>query len=96
MSRIGSMDLDRYNVLILPGGSPGRMWRELGEGGAERLKTWVQGGGLILSVGDANGLLSRKELSLTTVRQVGDTEEGKEPKGDKDTTLSVTSQPRRR
>lgn len=93
LSRIGSMELDRYNVLILPGGSPGRMWRELGEGGAERLKTWVQGGGVIISVGDANGLLSRKELELTTVRQVGDTEEGKEPTGDKDTTLSVTTQP---
>jgi len=93
MSRIGSMDLDRYNVLILPGGSPGRMWRELGESGAERLKTWVRSGGVIISVGDANGLLSRKELSLTTVREVGDSEAGKEPKGEKDTTISVTSQP---
>ncbi len=93
MARIGSMELDRYNVLILPGGSPGRLWRELGESGAERLKTWVSSGGVIVSVGDANGLLSRKELALTTVHEVGETEEGKEPKGEKDTTVSITSQP---
>ncbi|MEP7325636.1 MAG: M14 family zinc carboxypeptidase [Gemmatimonadota bacterium] len=93
LARIGGMELDRYNVLILPGGSPGRMWRELGEGGAARLKSWVESGGVIISIGDANGLLSRKELSLTTVREVGATEQGKEPTGEKDTTLSITSQP---
>jgi hypothetical protein len=93
LSRIGGMDLTRYNVLILPNGSPGTMWRMLGEGGASKLKDWVEDGGVIISVGDANSLLARKELGLTTVRGVGEPEEGKEPKAEKDTTLSVTSQP---
>jgi hypothetical protein len=93
MSTISWMDLDRYNVLILPGGSAGRLWRELGEGGAERLKTWVRSGGVVLSVGNANGLLSRKELSLTTAKALGEGEEDEDKKAEKDTTVSVTSRP---
>lgn len=93
MSAISWMDLDRYNALILPGGSSGRLWRELGEGGAERLKSWVRSGGVIVSVGSANDLLSRKELSLTTVKGVGEGDEDDDKKAEKDTTLSVTSRP---
>ena len=93
VSAISWMDLDRYNVLILPGGSAGRLWRELGEGGAERLKAWVRSGGVVLSVGSANGLLSRKELSLTTVKGVGDDEADEAKKAEKDTAVSVTSRP---
>ena len=93
MSAISWMDLDRYNVLILPGGSAGRLWRELGESGADRLKSWVSGGGVIVSVGSAHGLLSRKELSLTTVKSLGEEEEDEDKKAEKDTTLSLTSRP---
>lgn len=93
MSAISWMDLDRYNVLILPGGSPGRLWRELGEAGAERLKTWVRNGGVVVGISDANGLLNRKELALTTVTGVGEGEEDEDKKAEKDTTLSVTSRP---
>jgi hypothetical protein len=93
MSAISWMELDRYNVLILPGGSAGRLWRELGEGGAERLKSWVRSGGVVVSVGDANGLLSRKELSLTTATGLGEGDEDKDKKAEKDTTLSVSSRP---
>ncbi|MEO8199228.1 MAG: M14 family metallopeptidase [Gemmatimonadota bacterium] len=94
MSAISWIELDKYNVIILPNGSAGRLWRELGEGGAERVKAWVQDGGLILSVGDANALLRRKELGLTTVKGVGDRDEdSKEPKAVKDTTISVAARP---
>lgn len=95
LSAISWMELDHYNVIILPNGSPGRLWRELGDDGAERLKAWVQEGGLILSVGDANGLLRRKELALTTVKSVGERDEdAKEPKAaEKDTTVSALARP---
>ncbi|MEO8295810.1 MAG: M14 family metallopeptidase [Gemmatimonadota bacterium] len=92
MQAINRIELDRYNVLILPSGSPGRLYNELGDGGAERLKAWVDDGGLIVSIGDANGLLSRKELGLTTVKDVGPSEDDKN-KTAKDTTLSATSFP---
>jgi hypothetical protein len=93
MSTVSWIDLDRYNVLILPGGSAGRLWRELGEGGAERLKAWVRSGGVVIGVSDAIGLLSRKELSLTTVTGVGEGEEDEDKKAEKDTTVSLTSRP---
>jgi hypothetical protein len=92
MQYLNRIELERYNVIILPSGSPGRLFSELGASGAERLKTWVNGGGLIVSIGDANGLLSRKELGLTTVKNVGPSDDDKE-KPAKDTTLSATSLP---
>lgn len=91
LSRIAGMELERYNVLILPAGSPGRMWRELGEAGAARLKRWVESGGLVLSVGDAYQLLGRKELELTTVHAVGEGEPAKQAV--KDTTISAEARP---
>jgi hypothetical protein len=70
LSSLGSVPLEQYNVLILPAGSAGRMWRELGEGGAARLKSWVQSGGAVIAYGGAAELLGRKELELTTVKAI--------------------------
>jgi hypothetical protein len=64
------MTLDDYNVVVFPDGSPGRMWRQLGDEGAARLKAWVRGGGEVVAWGSAAGLLARKELALTTVATV--------------------------
>ncbi|HEU4569329.1 MAG TPA: M14 family metallopeptidase [Gemmatimonadales bacterium] len=64
------MTLDDYNVVVFPDGSPGRMWRQLGDDGAARLKAWVRGGGEVVAWGSAAGLLARKDLALTTVATV--------------------------
>jgi hypothetical protein len=82
LSAIGRVDLSQYNALLIPDGSSGGMWRQLGEGGAGRLKEWVQGGGMVLAWGSAVGLLARKELELTTVATV-------DSAGAKDTTIAV-------
>ncbi len=83
LSSLGRMRLDDYNVLILPGGYGGGLWRQLGEGGARRLKDWVNGGGLVIAAGGAVSLLSRKEVDLTSAKPVGsdEREEGKGEKG---------------
>src|SRR5437016_7640188 len=39
-------DLQTFNVIIIPDGSVGRMRRELGHAGAERLRAWVRSGGV--------------------------------------------------
>src|SRR5690606_27306366 len=70
LATLSWMNLGDYNTLIIPEGSAGRMWRELGEGGARRLKTWVEEGAAVIAVGDAVGLLGRKELGLTTAGEV--------------------------
>src|SRR5262249_17329681 len=68
LASINNVALDQYNVLIIPNGSGGRMYRELGEAGANKLKSWVQSGGAIIAYGGALDLLARKELDLTTVK----------------------------
>jgi hypothetical protein len=70
LATLGDMRLEDYRVVIIPGGSPGRMWRELGEDGAERLKSWVRSGGAVIGFGGAVRLLGRKEIGLTTVKEV--------------------------
>ena len=81
-------DLGRYNVLIIPDGSANRLWRELREPGAEKLKNWVQEGAAVIAVGRAVDLMARKELGLTTVVTV--TMDSTAPK---DTTLSESQRP---
>lgn len=88
LASFGSAALDDYNVVILPSGSTNRMARELGEGGSSKLKAWVQSGGAVIAMGDAVGLLSRKELELTTVKElVADSTAAK------DTTLTEQMRP---
>ena len=93
LAALGRMNLDEYNILILPSGSPGRMWRELGEGGASKLKDWVRSGGLVIAIGDAVGLLSRKELDLTTVKDITDEGDKKAETPAKDTTIATSAEP---
>src|SRR5258705_13533174 len=38
LASIGRVELSDYNILIIPDGSAGTMWRQLGEGGADELK----------------------------------------------------------
>src|SRR6185503_13060967 len=60
---IGQMDdLASFNVLIIPDGSSGRMRRELGDGGVERLKAWVRSGGVLIGYGGAGTLAASKDL----------------------------------
>lgn len=70
LSSLSGVALDQYNVLIIPAGSAGRMWRELGDSGAAKLKRWVQSGGAIIAFSGAAELLARKELELTTVKAI--------------------------
>ncbi|HEY3280375.1 MAG TPA: M14 family metallopeptidase [Gemmatimonadales bacterium] len=64
-------DLQAYNVLLIPDGSGGRMRRELGDGGVEKLKAWVQSGGVLIGVGGAGQLAARKDVGLSTVAALG-------------------------
>ncbi|HET7040455.1 MAG TPA: hypothetical protein VFI13_00485, partial [Gemmatimonadales bacterium] len=70
LSAFNRADLGDYNVLIIPDGSPGALWRALGEGGAGKLKAWVASGGEVIAWGSSVQLLAHKELELTTVATV--------------------------
>lgn len=70
LAALGRVDLDDYNIIVIPDGSPGTMWRMLGQGGADKLKSWVAGGGEVIAWGSAVQLLAHKDLELTTVATV--------------------------
>jgi hypothetical protein len=99
LSDIERIDLGDYNVLIVPATSePGRAWRELGEDGAERLRTWVRSGGVVVASGGAVALLARKEVGLATLRAVGDSADSagagaKDSTAARDTTVSASARP---
>jgi hypothetical protein len=85
---IANADLSNYNTLIIPDASADRLWRELRDTGADRLKAWVHDGGAVIAIGDAVDLLARKEVGLTAITHV---------KGDsaaaKDTTVTDSQRP---
>ena len=85
---IANADLSGYNTLIIPDASANRVWRELRDAGADRLKAWVHDGGAVIAIGDAVDLLARKEVGLTAITHVkGDSA------GTKDTTVSDSQRP---
>jgi hypothetical protein len=62
---IGSIDLNRYNTLILPGGS----FSNLGTSGTEKIKTWAEQGGTIIAVKSAASWASRNGLGKTKFKK---------------------------
>lgn len=100
LSAIGRMDdLQSYNVLIIPDGSGGRMRRELGDQGVEKLKAWVRSGGALIGYGGAGELAANKDLELSTVTSVAP-DSGASPDttvpGDAPPLVSKTAAPRDR
>ncbi|GAB3010561.1 M14 family metallopeptidase [Cyclobacterium sediminis] len=58
--RMSGADLNRYNVIILPTGNYGGF----GEREAEKLKTWVQKGGTLISRGSAMNWLAKNDIAV--------------------------------
>ena len=63
-------DLQTFNVMIVPDGSGGRMRRELGDDGVEKLKTWVRSGGVLIGYGGAGNLAANKDVGLSSIASV--------------------------
>ena len=72
IAAIGSLDnLDAYNVLIFPGGSPSRYERELGEDGVRHLKEWIARGGVFIGWQGGARFAMRSKVNWTSARVVG-------------------------
>ncbi|MHC4079698.1 MAG: M14 family metallopeptidase [Planctomycetota bacterium] len=66
---LGSMDLRKYNVLVLPRvWSPRALAAVIGERGIKRIKAWVESGGTLIAFGGSAAYVARKETQLGTVR----------------------------
>jgi hypothetical protein len=68
-SQLGSADLSRFNVLILPDGNASGYAQTLGTGGINRLKEWVASGGTIVAIGGALGFLADQRVGLLATQQ---------------------------
>ncbi len=63
--RLGSMDLNRYNHIILPGGS----FKEWSKNDVQKLKTWVESGGILIACGNASNWATESELGKTKFKE---------------------------
>lgn len=65
VSSLGRVDLDRYDVLVLPSGDYGNA---VGEEGVKRLRDWVGAGGTLVALGEASRWLTREKVGLLDTR----------------------------
>ncbi len=63
--RLNSIDLNRYNTLILPGGS----YREWSEKEVQKLKSWTENGGSLIACTEAASWAAKNELGHTRFRE---------------------------
>ena len=67
---VARMDVDKYNVLVLPdvwGG--GEAYSEImGDRGIKKLKTWIEGGGTLVAIGSAAAFAADTSVGLSGVR----------------------------
>ena len=69
LAGLGSTDLRKYTVLVLPpSGDAQSMLGVLGKGGVAKLRAWVEGGGTLIGVGGASTFLADTAAGLSTVR----------------------------
>ncbi|MDX6694023.1 MAG: hypothetical protein QOF02_1626 [Blastocatellia bacterium] len=64
-------ELDRYNVIILPDGSPGQYSAAFGKGGVETLRAWCERGGTLICIKGAAVFAALKDVNLTSSRLIG-------------------------
>lgn len=65
------VDLNKYNVLILPPGSASGYEQRLGESGIKKIKEWVNNGGVFVGIKDGAAFATREKVGLTTARLLG-------------------------
>lgn len=68
---IGSVDLERYNVLIIPDGNGGALAGTIGDGGIGALKGWIGRGGALICLDDASEFPTLASVGLSSARVVG-------------------------
>ncbi len=91
----GMRNLDEYNVLIFPNGSPGRYERELGEDGVKRVQEWIGRGGVFVGWGGGARFAMGKDVDWTSVRIVGSEEDSAraDSAARRDTTVTAEQRP---
>ena len=80
-SYISGGDLSKFTSIVMPSGSYAS---HMSKDAVEHLKSWVRGGGTLVTMGGATAWAASDNVSLTTARAVGDSEDtAKAERGDK-------------
>ncbi len=66
VEQLASADLGRYNVIVLPHGSPAEYQRELGPDGLARLERWARDGGTLVLIKGAAAMATRSGVEWTS------------------------------
>lgn len=66
---LGSADLDKFQVLILPEAMGESYAQAFGPGGIARLKQWVSAGGTVIALGSSTSFLADPNVGLLAVSQ---------------------------
>ena len=70
---LGGLDLKALDVIVVPSVGAGAFDRALGEGGKERLVSWVKDGGTLITLDGATSWLAEEKLGLARLRLRRDT-----------------------
>ena len=65
IARFGRVELDRYDVIVLPSGT---YTRQLAGDLLRRIKDWVRGGGTLITLGEASRWAAREDTELLETR----------------------------
>ncbi|HEX9760272.1 MAG TPA: BPL-N domain-containing protein, partial [Candidatus Acidoferrales bacterium] len=69
--RIRSIDLSKYDVIIFPDGSEGGYQEILGAAGVNRMRQWIENGGVFIGIKGGAAFTTRRNVEWTTSRLVG-------------------------
>jgi hypothetical protein len=65
------INLAQFNVIIFPDGSSGAYQTALGKDGIDKLKAWVNGGGVLIGYSGGAAMFTNKDAGLTSATLVG-------------------------
>jgi hypothetical protein len=71
VDHLAEVDLSEYDVLIFPHGKDDEYEKRLGEKGIERLKTWIEGGGVFVGLEGGAAFATRNNVGWTSSRLHG-------------------------
>jgi len=67
---LSSIELSKYNTIVLPGGN----YREWNNSDVQKLKSWAQDGGTVIAMQSAADWAARNEMGKTTFKKVTETD----------------------
>jgi hypothetical protein len=85
VDHLAKADLSEYDVLIFPHGKDEEYEKRLGKKGIERVKAWIEGGGVFVGLKGGAAFATRSEVGWTSSRLHGRQLPGDE--GDKDPSI---------